>query len=308
MNADSQVITLLCSHICAEDCQPLEPAEWSALAALLLEKGCRPEDFLRFGEADLAKRLELDEETRARYLRLLDRAAGLEFALTDYENMGIHVLTRADRDYPKALRQKLKNSCPPLFYFAGELSLLDGPLAGYVGSREADAEDEIFTVNTVEKTAGKGYGVVTGGAKGVDRISAETALRLGVPVVEYPSDSLLKKLRKSETIRAVQDGRQLILSVAKPDAGFQVGIAMMRNRYIYAQSQGTVVVRSDYNKGGTWAGATDCLKHGWCPVFCRDHPYAGNRVLIQKGAIPIDEGWDGDLSRIPETEQQLSLF
>ena len=310
MNANSQVITLLCSHLCSEDCQPLEPAEWSALAALLLEKGCKPEDFLRFEELDLANRLELDEETRARYLRLLDRAASLEFELTKYETMGIRVLTRADADYPQALRQKLKNSCPPLFYVAGDLTLLDQKLAGYVGSREANEQDAAFTQGCVEKTAKHGYGVVTGGAKGVDRISEETALHLNVPIVEFPSDSLLKKLRVSETIRAVQDGRLLLLSVAKPDAGFQVGIAMMRNRYIYAQSQGTVVVRSDYNKGGTWAGASDCLKHGWCPVFCRDHRYPGNQALIRNGAIPIGDDWDGDLSRIPETEteEQLSLF
>ncbi len=310
MNANSQAITLLCSHLCADDCQPLEPAEWSALASLLLEKGCRPEDFLRFEETDLTERLELDAQTRERYLRLLDRVAALEFALTEYENMGIRVLTRADKGYPQALRQKLKNSCPPLFYVAGELSLLDRKLAGYVGSRSVSEDDAGFTERCVEKTAKNGYGVVSGGAKGVDQISAETALKMGVPVVEYPSDSLLKKLRVTETIRAVQDGRLLMLSAAKPDAGFQVGIAMMRNRYIYVQSQGTVVIRADYNKGGTWAGATDCLKHDWCPVFCRDCANPGNQALIRKGAAAIDENWDGDLSRVPKQEQaeQLSLF
>ena len=34
----------------------------------------------------------------------------------------------------------------------------------------------------------------------------------------------------------------------------------MRNRYIYAQSSGTVIIRSDKGKGGTWAGATENLK------------------------------------------------
>ena len=310
MNANSQVITLLCSHISDEGCQPLEPSEWSALAAALRENGCRPEEFLRFEETDLSERLGLDEKTRERYLRLLDRAAGLEFALSGYENMGIRVLTRADSGYPEALRQKLKNSCPPMFYYAGDLTLLDQPLAGYVGSRAAAESDAVFTVGAVKKTAEKGYGVVSGGAKGVDQISEETALTLEAPVVEYLSDSLLKKLRRSETIRAVQDGKLLLLSVAKPDAGFQVGIAMMRNRFIYAQSRGTVVVRSDYHKGGTWAGANDCLRHGWSPVFCRNTGDPGNQALIRNGAVPIDEDWDGDLSRVPEEipEEQLSLF
>lgn len=33
------------------------------------------------------------------------------------------------------------------------------------------------------------------------------------------------------------------MSDVKPDMGFTSGIAMMRNHYIYAQSDGTVVVR-----------------------------------------------------------------
>ena len=310
MNANSQVITLLCSHLCDEACQPLEPSEWSKLAAALREINCSPADFLRFEETGLSEKLGLSDETRERYLRLLDRAASLEFELTKYENMGIQVLTRADSGYPEALRQKLKNSCPPLFYIAGDLKLLKQPLAGYVGSRTVTEDDTAFTARTVGKTVKQGFGVVTGGAKGVDQISEETALQLGAPVVEYPSDSLLKKLRRTETIRAVQEGGLLLLSAANPDAGFQVGIAMMRNRFIYAQSEGTVVVRSDYNKGGTWAGASDCLKHGWCPVFCRDSDAPGNRALIQNGAIPINEDWDGDLRNVPETdrEEQLSLF
>lgn len=87
---------------------------------------------------------------------------------------------------------------------------------------------------------------------------------------------------------------------------------MMRNRYIYAQSEAAVVVRSDLQKGGTWAGATEKLRNGWCPALCWDHPYPGNRALIESGALPIGDDWDG---RIPETPApkkesyvQTSLF
>ena len=89
---------------------------------------------------------------------------------------------------------------------------------------------------------------------------------------------------------------------------------LMRNRYIYAQSSGTVIVRSDYNKGGTWSGAVDNLKHGWCPEFCWDQKnYPGNKALIRQGAHPIDTQWDGDVmsERYQEKKQgqeQMSLF
>lgn len=311
MQANAQAIVLLCSHLCTDgSVRPLEPAEWSALAALMRERGCTPGDLLRFEQNDIASRLGLDGEQRTRLLRLLDRAGSMEFELARYENMGIRVLTRADAQYPLALKQKLKNSCPPLFYYAGDTSLLDAPLAGFVGARTVAEQDEAFTRATVQKTVLRGYGIVTGGAKGVDSIAAQTAVAGGAATIGFPADSLLRKLRQTETIRAIQNGKLLLLSVAKPDAGFSVGTAMMRNRYIYAQSQGTVVVRSDLNKGGTWAGAVDNLRHGWCPTFCRDCSYPGNRELIRQGAIPIDESWSGDLADVPTAlaGEQLSFF
>jgi predicted Rossmann fold nucleotide-binding protein DprA/Smf involved in DNA uptake len=106
----------------------------------------------------------------------------------------------------------------------------------------------------------------------------------------------------------------LLLSVVKPDAGFNVGIAMMRNRYIYAQSSGTVVIRSEYNKGGTWAGAIENLKYGWCKELCWDKKaYQGNKALIEKGAIPIGNEWNGDIESLESSSlnaggEQLSLF
>ena len=89
---------------------------------------------------------------------------------------------------------------------------------------------------------------------------------------------------------------------------------MQRNKFIYAQSKGTIVVKSDYDKGGTWSGATEALRNGYCPVFCRNNQKSlGNKKLIELGAIAIDENWDGKLD-VPMTkkkdskEDQLSLF
>lgn len=132
--------------------------------------------------------------------------------------------------------------------------------------------------------------------------------------MSYLSDSMLKKIKKSSVVRALANRKMILLSVVKPDAGFNVGIAMMRNRYIYAQSSGTVVVRSEYNKGGTWAGAIENLKYGWCKEMCWDKKtYQGNKALIQQGAIPIGNNWNGDIESLESSNikmggEQLSLF
>ena len=302
MNRNSEAITIFCSRLgVANDIQPLEPKEWSDLAAKLMSLGLSPENLLDFEEADFIDQLNNTPEEATRYMRLIDRSGSLAFEISKYANMGIQIVTRADDDYPKQLKRKLGNACPPLFYYAGDLGLLNRPAVGYVGSREVTPEDIAFTVQTVAKTVGQGYAVVSGGAKGIDSVSASSALSEQGVVIEYLADSMLRKMRDSDLVSMIRDGRVLLMSVVVPTAGFNVGMAMMRNRFIYTQSEGTVVIRSDKGKGGTWAGATENLKHNWCPTFCRDHNYPGNKELIRLGAIPITENWDGQMSAIPQS-------
>lgn len=298
MNQDSNAILTLCSHICVgEGVRPLEPKEYSELAQKLLLAEKTPKDLFNFSTDDFKSILGFNEEQIARVVRLLDRNASLSFELSNYQNMGIEAVTRSDLGYPKNLKKKLSNTCPPIFYYAGDLSLLERQYIGYVGARTVTNEDISFTIQTVRKTVSLGYGVVSGGAKGIDTISGNESLLNNGFTVEYLSDSLLKKLKKSDVVKNIQRGKLLLMSVSKPDAGFNVGMAMMRNKYIYAQSIGTVIIHSDLNKGGTWNGANENLKNNWCTTLCWDYPYPGNQELIKNGAVPISEDWDG---KIPE--------
>lgn len=315
MNDRSTVIAVLCSHLCVgEGVIPLEPKEYSSFAALLRTKKIDPEDILRFGKPDFIQLLDMTEIQAERFLRLLDRGASLSFEISKYESMGITVLTRADAAYPKKLKEKLGNTCPPLFYAAGEPTIATQSAIGFVGSRSISESDILFTQSAVRKVLKNGNTIVSGGAKGCDRYAEETALEAGGAAIAYLSDSMMRKLRNAKTLQAVQQGKLLLLSVVKPDAGFNTGVAMMRNKYIYAQSEATLVVKSDYNKGGTWSGATENLKNQWALTLCRNHlSYAGNKALIQKGAIPVDDDWDGSIQAFTEKEhhesiQQLSLF
>lgn len=298
MNQDSNAILTLCSHICVgEGVRPLEPKEYSELAQKLLLAEKTPKDLFNFSTDDFKSILGFNEEQIARIVRLLDRNASLSFELSNYQNMGIEAVTRSDLGYPKNLKKKLSNTCPPIFYYAGDLSLLERQYIGYVGARTVTNEDISFTIQTVRKTVSLGYGVVSGGAKGIDTISGNESLLNNGFTVEYLSDSLLKKLKKSDVVKNIQQRKLLLMSVSKPDAGFNVGMAMMRNKYIYAQSFGTVIIHSDLNKGGTWNGANENLKNNWCTTLCWDYPYPGNQALIKNGAVPISEDWDG---KIPE--------
>ncbi len=311
MDANAMATVIFCSHLCVDEAaKPLEPKEWSVLLSRLAETATEPGELVNFCFEDFKKRLYMDEAQAERFMRLIGRSEKLVFELGRYESMGIRIVTRADADYPKRLTAVLKNGCPPLFYYAGELSILEHEFAGYAGSRSVKAEDIEFTAKTVRKTVSKGYSTVSGGAKGTDKVAEQETLRAGGTVAEYLADSLLKKLKKSDVVSAIQSEKLLLLSVTKPDSGFNTGVAMMRNRYIYAQSTGTVIVKADLGKGGTWNGAIDNLRHHWCETFCWDNAgYKGNLKLIEKGAVPIDESWDCELRVAKHDEdQQLSIF
>ena len=197
--------------------------------------------------------------------------------------------------------------CPPLFYCAGDITIAELHAAGYVGSRHINEDDENFTCITVMKTCAHRLGVVSGGARGVDSAAAQTALAEGWPVIEYIAGELLSLLAKKDIRDSVSMGKRLILSEAVPDAGFSVGWAMSRNQYIYAQSEAAVIIRADLKKGGTWHGAEENLRHKWCPMFCRDMDYPGNIALIAKGAVPINEDWDGDITRTENAGGQIVI-
>lgn len=314
MTRDRNAILALCSHLCPEeDIRPLTPGEYSRLTICLDAAQRTPGDLFDFSAADFSSVLNCSPQQTERLLRLIERSPQLNLVLNRYADMGIKTVTRAETDYPQVLTKKLGTAAPAIFFYAGDISLLKRQLVGYVGSRDITEQDLTFTVGCVRKTVALGSGVVSGGARGVDTVAATEALRCGGTAVEYLAEALLKKLHKNDVQRNIRQGKLLLMAVANPDTGFRTSIAMMRNRYIYAQSAGTVVIRSDLETGGTWSGAVDNLKNGYAPTLCRDHPYPGNQALIRKGAIPIDETWDGQIPQDPpdlpaETCTQTSFF
>ncbi len=299
MNENAKIITTLCSYIGAEKSQinPLQPKEWGILAANLKNHGLQPADLPTLSDEDMRGKLQLSDRKIHQIHTLLDRAPSLAFEIDKLAGRGIQIITRADKEYPRILKLKLESKCPPLFYTAGNLSLCNHRGIGFSGSRKVTDDDLVFTKKMVAKVQNAGYGIVTGGAKGIDQISMQEALETGGFVICYIADSMLRKIKDKIILQGIMDGKLVLLSSSKPDAVFNVGMAMMRNKYIYAQSDGTIVVRSDKGKGGTWAGATENMKADpvWSVPLCWEKDYDGNQELIKMGCIPIDEDWDVDL-------------
>lgn len=300
LSRDTQAALLLCGHfgkVTAGAEKPLSVAEYGRLAKWLQETQVRPGDLLDFSESDL-KRVVDAKLDAARVKALLGRGAAMALATEKWLRSGLWVLSRGDAAYPKRLKKRLgMDAAPPLLYGAGDPELLSRGGLAIVGSRNASDAALEFVRELAARCGKEGIAVVSGGARGVDQAAMQAAGEAGSVVIGVLADSLLTSVRNRENRLGIEEKRLVLCSPFYPEAGFNAGNAMARNRYVYTIADHALVAQSDLNKGGTWAGAAENLRERWVPLFVRRDPEAaGNGELIKRGALPFDFDLRGEAS------------
>jgi predicted Rossmann fold nucleotide-binding protein DprA/Smf involved in DNA uptake len=289
LTPDTQAILLLCASFGnSRDAypQPLNLKEYHSLAKWLVAHKLRPADLLESIGQNLLQTCDLF--TIDRLESLLARGMMLALAVEKWTSKGLWIVGRGDPDYPDRFRQQLGSHAPAFLYGVGDLKLLSQGGLAIVGSRNIDEEGIEYTNRIADNCATQGIQIVSGGARGVDTAAMLAAISAGGNAIGILADSLAKAAISSKYRSAIQDGRLTLISAVDPQAGFNVGNAMGRNKYIYALSNYGLVVNADYNKGGTWAGAVEVLKsEKSIPVFVKTEGNIsqGNKQLIKLGAI-----------------------
>jgi predicted Rossmann fold nucleotide-binding protein DprA/Smf involved in DNA uptake len=308
MNPDSLAILLLCSQLGLNDdvIKPLTLREWNPLARKLKAASLRPSDLLQQSEPDLRSRLALETELLTRILQLVSRSDELQIELERLAFFGIFPITRADKDYPERYRQRLKESAPAILFYAGEKALLGQPGIAVVGSRHLDEAGQDCARFVGNACGLSGQVLYSGGAKGVDTLSMESALEARGTAVGVLADSLTRAVKSQK--EALKSGDLCLVTPYSPNAGFSVGAAMGRNRLIYTLADYAIVVASDAETGGTWAGATETLKNHWVPVFVLEHEQMpeGNKLLLQRGALSFPHPFKEPPIKLPEWLKEKS--
>jgi predicted Rossmann fold nucleotide-binding protein DprA/Smf involved in DNA uptake len=308
LSPDTQAILLLCGHFGKKtlgEIKPLTPSEYAWLAQWLQEQNMRPANLLDTGATVKIKHIAYKKITAGRLISLLMRGGALAFAVEAWTNNGLWVISRSDQAYPIYLKKRLVQAAPPIFYGVGQPALLQKGGLAIVGSRNVDKQVVDFTKAIAKKSAQQRITVISGGARGVDTEAMLTALTHGGTAVGVLADKLARTAVAGKYRDALREERLVLISPFDPDAGFNVGNAMARNKYIYALSDWAVAVNSGYQEGGTWAGAIENLQAQWVPLFVRkDEPMpSGNQQLLNKGAIGLDKN---ELSNLLDLRQQLS--
>ncbi|MBK9442057.1 MAG: DNA-processing protein DprA [Comamonadaceae bacterium] len=269
----------------------LTPGEYKRLARHLRDNQHQPMDLIA-ADADAVSATCHFLIEKERLQRLLSRGFLLSQALEQWQSRAIWVISRADAAYPRRLKTRLREDAPPVLYGCGDLHLLDAGGLAVVGSRHVDDSLIAYTEAVGALAASAQCNIVSGGAKGIDQAAMRGALQAGGTVCGVLADSLQRAVMQRDNRDALLAGRLLLLSPWDPSAGFNVGHAMQRNKLIYALADAALVVSSDLDKGGTWAGATEQLdKLRLVPVFTRTTgaASAGLDALRGKGALPWPE-------------------
>ena len=235
-------------------------------------------------------------EGARRILALLSEEELLSHYLTKGKHCGCVPVTRSSDGYPVALRQRLGQESPACLWAKGDLSILEKPRISLVGSREIRPENRDFAWEVGRQAALQGYALVSGNARGADKIAQNAALRHGGTVISVVADALAEKTAQENV---------LYLSEEDYDQPFSAQRALRRNRVIHALGEVTLVAQSDLGIGGTWSGTTTNLKAGWSPVYCFDDGSDAARELEQMGAILITADGLQDLHILRTIAQNL---
>ena len=274
-----------------EGAKPLSPGEWARLAGWLGDSGLDPSTLLENDFRDVLSGWDDRSVTLDRLDGLLGRGAALGLAVEKWQRAGLWILARPDPGYPTRLARRLGPTAPPVLFGCGNRLLLERGGLAVVGSRNAGEDDLDFSKVLGETASQQGYSIISGGARGVDRSAMKGAFDGEGTAVAVLADSLLRAATSALYRRPLFSGNLALVCAVNPEARFNVGNAMARNRYIYCLADAAVVVASARGSGGTWNGACENAKAGWVPLWIKrtSDPASGNSGLIEQGARPLPD-------------------
>ena len=293
LDIEKQSIVLLTSYFKKpgkDDVSPLTPGEWKLFAEWLRDRRYTPGSLLSEDGENIIESWNNEKITRERLIALLKRGAQMSVVIEKWSRAGIWILTRSDSDYPQKLKKRLGQFSPPILFGAGNKKLLNLDGIAVVGSRNISDEEIKYSEELGKLISEKGLTLISGGAKGVDETAMLGALENDGKSIGVLADGLFQRSISIAYRKYLSRDTLAFLSPNYPDAGFSVGNAMARNKYIYCLSEAAIVVQSGL-KGGTWTGANENLKKRWVPLYIKENSDrdSGNNVLIKSGGIKLND-------------------
>ena len=305
LSPNTQAILLLTAPLIAgrgaRAPERLTHGDYTRLARHLRELHRQPADLLAPDAAELLHACAAVVDA-GRLQRLLGRGFLLSQVIEHWRARAIWVMSRADAEYPRRIKVRLREDAPAVLYGCGPVGLLDRGGLAVTGSRHLDdgLADEAAAV--ARRAARAGRSLLCSGATRIDRAAMHGALQAGGSVVGLLSDGLERAALAREHRQALLDGRLVLASPCDPAAAVDAGQARQRNALICALADAVLVVGADADEGAAWADAIESLGNDRVPpvyVHRNDVASAGLQALLGRGALPWPDLQDADaLARV----------
>lgn len=214
------------------------------------------------------------------------REARKELAAT--EKLGGSYLVWNEPPYPPLL--SATPDAPPVLASFGYQHLLERPAIAIVGARNASAAARRITALLAEGLGERNYVVVSGLARGVDRVAHQASLDSGtIAVLGNGAAHAYPKENAELQTQIMQQG--LVLCENPPDTAPQGALFPRRNRIIAGLSLGTIVVEAA-RRSGSLITARLAGEYGRevlaVPGSPLDERCRGSNNLIRDGAVLVE--------------------
>ena len=287
MIAKEQGFLLLTSSLGDPDRKPLTVAQFRNLAKQM-QTVERPGENRELTAGDLVA-YGYNREAANRIISLLADQFVLDKYLSRGKKLGCTPITRVSENYPIIVRRRLGLGAPGCLWAKGDLTLLETQKIALVGSRELEEGNKAFAASVGYEAARQGITLVSGNARGADRIAQQACLENGGKVISVVADALSNCPLQENVLYLSEEGFDLPFSATR---------ALSRNRVIHALATRTFVAQASLGEGGTWSGTTKNLQNSWSPVFCFDDGSAAAAELAQMGATLIAPEQLSDISSL----------
>lgn len=191
-----------------------------------------------------------------------------------------------DSNYPKKFLRLFHP--PPLFFYRGDLSLVDEKSVGIVGAREPTDSGRKWVQACTEELSRKNTVIVSGGARGIDFEAHHGALKNSGRTIAFLPSGLDEPYPRSnhETFKKIGE-KGLLISEFLPGTNVNRWHFQQRNRLIVGASDAVVIVEAG-ERSGTLMTANIALRENVDLMVVPGSPmvasYAGSLSLLKDGA------------------------
>jgi DNA processing protein len=208
-----------------------------------------PESFLEASYDDFESIPRLRDKGARLMLEALESLQEYEDKLAEYSNKGISMLSFFDDDYPESLRQI--NDPPPAIYIKGDLNALKSQFIAVVGTTQASHTGLKLAVDLSKEFVKRGYGIVSGLARGIDGAAHLGALKEDGVTVGVLGSGILRVF-PDENIPLAENilKKGLLISEQNPYRRVRAAGLILRNRIIAGLAKAVVVAQVGTQRRG----------------------------------------------------------